>query len=139
MKKPHAQSNGNGSEADRTEVAIVKEDPAPSDGGTATGSTVITIDDMVVEPAGGTGDAVVVHGSDNIASEDKILDTSAESAAVIHTMSPLTADPPKPPRPKAPYPQIGDRVWRDFNGNGMQEAGEPESHRYAATVSGSAS
>ncbi|MBO0698610.1 MAG: carboxypeptidase regulatory-like domain-containing protein [Zavarzinella sp.] len=28
-------------------------------------------------------------------------------------------------QPKAPFPQIGDKVWRDLNGNGVQDAGEP--------------
>jgi len=28
-------------------------------------------------------------------------------------------------QPKAPFPQIGDKVWRDVNGNGAQDPGEP--------------
>jgi uncharacterized repeat protein (TIGR01451 family) len=29
------------------------------------------------------------------------------------------------PMPQAPFPQIGDRVWKDLNGNGLQDPGEP--------------
>jgi uncharacterized repeat protein (TIGR01451 family) len=28
-------------------------------------------------------------------------------------------------KPQAPFPQIGDRVWKDLNGNGVQDPGEP--------------
>src|SRR3954471_6512124 len=27
--------------------------------------------------------------------------------------------------PQAPFPQVGDHVWRDLNGNGVQDPGEP--------------
>ena len=29
------------------------------------------------------------------------------------------------PKPQAPLPQIGDKVWKDLNGNGLQDPGEP--------------
>jgi uncharacterized repeat protein (TIGR01451 family) len=28
-------------------------------------------------------------------------------------------------KPQAPFPQIGDRVWKDLNGDGLQDPGEP--------------
>lgn len=39
----------------------------------------------------------------------------------------LGGDPPPDPVPthQAPFPQIGDRVWKDLNGNGVQDPGEP--------------
>ena len=38
----------------------------------------------------------------------------------------LGGDPPPDPVPAvhAPFPQIGDRVWKDLNGNGLQDPGE---------------
>ncbi|HEX3149824.1 MAG TPA: SdrD B-like domain-containing protein [Gemmataceae bacterium] len=32
---------------------------------------------------------------------------------------------PVGPGPQGPYPEIGDFVWRDLNGNGLQDFGEP--------------
>jgi len=43
------------------------------------------------------------------------------------TMGPDPTPNPVPAqmKPPAPFPQIGDRVWKDLNGNGLQDPGEP--------------
>lgn len=46
----------------------------------------------------------------------------ADDGAILYTM---TAAPTAAPKPQPPFPQIGDRVWKDLNGNGLQDPGEP--------------
>src|SRR5262245_17855487 len=43
---------------------------------------------------------------------------AADGQPVLYTMAPAA-------QPKAPFPQIGDKVWKDTNGNGLQDPGEP--------------
>jgi uncharacterized repeat protein (TIGR01451 family) len=89
-----------------TDPAVVKEEP-PADAGTAKGGT-------------GTGEVVAVDVNAPPEVRTGVVDDPAthNGEPVIYTMAPA-------PQPKAPFPQIGDKVWRDLNGNGTQDPGEP--------------
>jgi uncharacterized repeat protein (TIGR01451 family) len=90
-----------------TDPAVVKENP-PADPGTAKGD----VGEVVTVEAGAEGQVrtAVVDGPADT--------TTPNDAPVIYTMAAA-------PQPKAPFPQIGDKVWRDTNGNGVQDPGEP--------------
>jgi hypothetical protein len=57
---------------------------------------------------------------DDVLEETPPAEHDHDDEMPIHTMT-LTPTA----QPKAPFPQIGDRVWKDLNGNGHQDAGEP--------------
>jgi uncharacterized repeat protein (TIGR01451 family) len=57
------------------------------------------------------------------------VDNDPAITHVTTTTTPSTTNNPNPDpaatKPRLPYPQIGDRVWKDLNGNGQQDANEP--------------
>jgi len=97
-----------------TGPAVVKEEP-PADAGSAKGATgtgeVATGEVIKPEP---DADGEMHTTTVDVPGET----TTHDGEPVIYTMAPA-------PQPKAPFPQIGDKVWRDLNGNGAQDPGEP--------------
>jgi uncharacterized repeat protein (TIGR01451 family) len=73
-------------------------------------------------------DAGSTDGTDGTV-KDVVLDGGPVQDGTFTGVGPImysmVSAEPKPPKPPAPYPQIGDRVWRDLNANGLQDAGEP--------------
>jgi uncharacterized repeat protein (TIGR01451 family) len=113
-------------------VVVKEETPPPA----PTPDPVIHLDDPVVEPATGSGEAkdggVAVPGTVN--PEDKLPPDDApadppiapkDGEVVMYTMNGAADTTVQTPKPKPPLPQIGDRVWLDQDGNGQQDAGEP--------------
>jgi uncharacterized repeat protein (TIGR01451 family) len=112
-------------------VVVKEETPPPA----PTPDPVIHLDDPVVEPATGSGEAKdggVADGT--VTPEEKLPPADApadppivpkdDGEVVLYTMNGAADTTVQTPKPKPPLPQIGDRVWLDQNANGQQDAGE---------------
>jgi uncharacterized repeat protein (TIGR01451 family) len=120
-----------------TPVAVVVKEETPP---VAADDTVIHLDDPVVEPATGSGEATkgevggvapdgTVTPEEKIPPDGTVVDDPVaprnDGGVLMYSMNAAADTGPAAPKPKPPLPQIGDRVWLDQNANGQQDAGEP--------------
>ncbi|HVK12643.1 MAG TPA: SdrD B-like domain-containing protein, partial [Gemmataceae bacterium] len=107
-----------------TDVVVVKPDLPPDDGGGVPGDVVVQPTDPKPEPGGGSEagtpptDEVVIH-PDLPPGDDEVI---------YYTMGPAapTAERDDHPAGAGPVATLwaGDRVWRDADGDGQQDAAE---------------
>jgi uncharacterized repeat protein (TIGR01451 family) len=104
-------------QAEPTDDGVIKEESPPVDeSGTESGSGSIEIDPIEVIAEETPAPEEIVAELGEIADGEQIYTMMAGQAAGNDTAT---------PKPNAPLPELGNRVWRDLDGNGFQDLGEP--------------
>lgn len=104
----------------------------PAEAGEVKPDPVNEVETATDVPAEGGGVGGVGGVGEIIKGEPRPDDTGAaesgpllEEDGIVNLRDVVLAATTAAPKPKAPFPQIGDRVWKDLNGNGLQDPGEP--------------